>query len=279
MQIGIDWLSFTGKVNVIEGQTERETFDNIITYLDELNPVILNVMNIESGWKFGSGRKPYKVSWQRSDYGMSIYLHPRLPHFLVEITGKGCRTLAEHKDAVEFLEAVAPRLTRLDLACDMLTDTRPLDFVAQREKTRFQSHSEVVSESGETCYVGSKQSNRYARCYRYNEGHERSHLLRVEYVVKAEDARLTAQAILDTDLYSVAAALGGQYGWMHEDWQVNPPTELELRAFREERREGKTLFWLGDTVAPLLLRLHREGTFDVEQWFRENILAQLEKDE
>lgn len=275
MQITIDWLSFTVKFPVLEEDTEKIAFQNILVSLDEISPVILDVMDIENGWKFGSGRKPYKVSWQRNDFGMSIYLHPRLGHALIEISGKGCRSIEQHAKAADFLAAVAPRLTRLDLACDMLTETRPVDFVAARDMKRFKSHSEVVSESGETCYVGSKQSNRYARCYRYNEGHERSHLLRVEYVVKAEDARMTATAILSEGLNAVASALGAQYGWRHEDWNVADPTEFELRAHREERRDGKTLFWLGGTVAPLLIRLHREETFDVLAWFRENVMSKL----
>lgn len=279
MQIAIDWLSFTIKrtVSEDEGDNERKTLKDVITALDELSPVILEVMDIGNGWGWGSGRKPYRASWQRNDFGMSIYIHPNLPHALIEITGKGCATLAENPLAVDFLRAVAPRLTRLDLACDMMTDVRPLDFVKLRDAGRFKSHSEVVSESGETCYIGSKQSNRYARVYRYNPPHERAHLLRCEYVVKAEDAKATAEAILRDGHYEVAAALGAQYGWRHEEWSVLPPTEIELKAYRPDRKEGKTLYWLSDTVAPLLVRLEREGVIDVERWFQENVLSELRK--
>lgn len=279
MQIAIDWLSFTIKrrVSEDEGDNERKTLNDVITALDELSPVILEVMDIGNGWQWGSGRKPYRASWQRTDFGMSIYIHPNLPHALIEITGKGCASLSENPLAVDFLRAVAPRLTRLDLACDMLTDVRPLDFVKMREAGRFKSHSEVVSESGETCYIGSKQSNRYARVYRYNEPHERSHLLRCEYVVKAEDAKATAEAILKEGHYAVASALGDQYGWQHPQWRVLPPSEIELKAYRPDRKEGKTLYWLSDTVAPLLVRLEREGVIDVERWFQENVLSELRK--
>lgn len=275
MQINIDWLSFTVKRPVGEGDTENKALTDVITALEELSPSILDVMEVENGWKWGSGRKPYKTSFHRADFGMSIYLHPRLPHALIEITGKGCATLGEHAAALTFLEAVSPRLTRLDLACDMLTETRPKTFAGQRLPGRFKSHSEAFSESGETVYIGSKHSNRYARCYRYNPPHERSHLLRVEYVIKAEDAKLTAAAIIRDGHYAVATALGEQYGWLSPEWHVLPPTDIELKAYRPERREGKTLFWLNDTIAPLLVRLQREGIIDVEAWFHENVIEIL----
>lgn len=276
MQINIDWLSFTGKRTVGDGDTEQKALADVFTYLDEIDPVILDVMNVTDDWKWDNGRKPYRASFRRPDFGMSIYVHPNLPHFLIEITGKGCASLGEDYRAPRFLEKISERLTRLDLACDMLTDTRPLDFVAQRVEGRFKAHSEVVSETGETCYIGSRSSNRYARVYRYNEPHERAHLLRVEYVVKAEDAKLTAQAIIKHDPYIIAKSLGEQYGWKHPVWSVDAPTEDELRAYRPERRQGKTLFWLNDTVAKLIVKLHREGTIDASEWFATNVLHNLE---
>jgi Uri superfamily endonuclease len=175
------------------------------------------------------------------------------------------------------LEAVAPHLTRLDIACDILTETRPLDFVTKRNPGRFKSHSEVFSESGETCYVGSKQSNRYARVYRYNAPHERAHLLRVEYVIRAEDAVLTANALLQSGQDAVAKSLGRQYGWYHEDWNVEDTSDARLVAYRPDRREGKTLYWLNDTIAPLLVRLAREGIIDPDLWFYENVTQVIRK--
>lgn len=279
MHIKIDWLSLTGKRSVGEGDTERHALGQALEYLQELSPVVNETLSGEGGWQWDKGRTPYSASYRRGDNGVSIFVHPRLDHFLVEITGKGCETLASSSSAYEFLKAVQPRLTRLDLACDMLTDTDPLIFTQQRDATRFRSHSEFVSESGTTAYIGSRTSNRYCRVYRYNSPHERAHLLRCEYVVKAEDAKLTALAILDTDHYSVANTLGEQYGWRHPDWKVDEPGVVELKSYRPERREGKTLFWLADTVAPLLVRLAKEGTLDANLWFQENVLKYLPSDD
>ena len=276
MHIKIDWLSFSLPLVLLEDETEQTTLAGVLAACDRINPLILDVVNVMPTWKWGSGRAPYRASFNRPDNGISIFLHPALPHALIEISGKGCETLADHPRAADFLEAITPRLTRLDLAADMLTDLDPLDFVAEREQGHFKSHSEHVSESGTTCYIGSRTSNRYARVYRYNPPHERAHLLRCEFVVKAQDAKLTAQAILADGHYAVAKALGSAFGWLHPVWRVDAPTEAELRAFRPERREGKTLFWLADTVAPLLVKLHQEGTIDIHEWFAQHILPKVE---
>lgn len=279
MQSRIDWLSLTGKRTVGEGDNELIALKGAVSYLDDLDPVILDALEFGTDWKWEKGRTPYKAAYRRPDNGCTIYVHPRLDHFLVEVSGRGCEALSDSPHAYNFLKAVTPRLTRLDLACDMLTDTDPLTFTSMRDEGRFKSHSEFVSDSGVTSYIGSRTSQRYARVYRYNPPHERAHLLRVEFVVKGEDAKLTSQAILETDHYSVAAKLGEQYGWKHPDWKPVEPSLVELKAYRPERREGKTLFWLNDTVATLLVKLAREGTLDVEQWFATNVLRKLKDDD
>lgn len=272
MQINIDWLSFTVRREVGEDDTEQTVLAQVLYAVSQLYEDFWDALQGSQPWEWRSGRKPYRASFARPDGGVAIFLHPALDHALIEISGKGCATLGEWRDPAGLLTGIAPRLTRFDLACDILTETRPLDFVQQRQPGRFTSHSEVVSESGETCYIGSSTSNRYARCYRYNPPHERAHLLRIEYVLKSEDAKSTALTILSDGHEAVAAALGRQFGWQHPEWLVLPPSEVELRAYRPERHEGKTLFWLSDTVAPLLVRLAKEGTIDPIEWFATNVL-------
>lgn len=276
MHIKIDWLSFSIPVPTDGDTTEREVLYRALDWMVAHDIVLPEPLMCSDAWKWGRGRAPYRASYSSPDNGITYFVHPALPHALVEISGRGCEHLSEYANAADLLEAITPRLTRLDLAADMLTDLDPLDFVAQREQGHFKSHSEHVSESGTTCYIGSRTSNRYARVYRYNPPHERAHLLRCEFVVKSEDAKLTAAAILQDGHFAVAKALGSSFGWQHPVWSVQTPTEAELRAYRPERREGKTLFWLADTVAPLLVKLHQEGAIDVQRWFSENVLTRID---
>lgn len=272
----IDWLSFTVPVGVGEGIP-----------LHRLGAVCHDalIQNIGSHARFlfgrddlvpGKGRAPYSISWSRPDFGVTMFAHPQLPHALVEVTGRGCEALGKYKGAEDFLEKITPRLTRLDVACDMLTPTRPNYFVQHREEGRFKAWSEVVSESGHTIYVGSRHSDRYCRVYRYNEPHPRAALLRCEFVLKAEQARLAASTLLTEGLDSYAASLGNTFGWTHPDWQPAVHTDAEATAWRPERRQGKTVRWVYSQVLPSLLKLHSEGALDLRAFFENEILPSLD---
>jgi hypothetical protein len=275
----VDWLSWSVKFEAGEGRGVNETARLAIEALDALDPELGARLFGYSDYTAGKGRAPYSHSFSWHNNGLTLFVHPNLPHALFEMSGKGCDIILQEDWFWSILEPIRERLTRLDVACDMMCEVRPLEFTTQRDTGRFKAHSEVVSESGETNYVGSRTSNRYARVYRYNPPHERAHFLRCEYVVKAEDAKATAFAIINDGLESVALALGEKFGWQHPVWEVSAHTPAELQAYRPDRREGKTLFWLADTVAPLLVRLHREGTLELGQWFRDYIEANLTPDE
>lgn len=275
MHAKIDWLSFTV---LMPDSSVNQGIDNhwaeIVKAMTALTPNIFELLGYVEPSR-GGGRKPYSDSVTWADNGIALFYNPKLPHALIEISGKGCDYVESLGHGYALLAAIHPRLTRLDIAADMLCDTTPTEFTSKRSKGRFSSHSEMVSESGETCYIGSRSSNRYGRVYRYNPPHPRSHLLRSEFVLKAEDARITLDAVLSQGLMPVVKALGEQFGWLHPSWQVDEAAPAELQVWRPERREGKTLFWLNDTIAPLLVRLHEEGTIDAYQWFDENIAPHL----
>lgn len=203
-----------------------------------------------------------------------MFVHPRLTHALVEISGRGCEYLYSQGIDLEFVEAIQARITRLDIACDIETQAKPSSFVEDCDMKRFKSTSHVVSPSGETVYLGARSSDRYCRVYRYNAPHERSHLLRCEFVIKGANAKLTAARLRNEGYRALAAAMGDAFGFNHASWQPgsNPS---DLRTFRAERREGKTLYWLASTVAPLFVRLHTEGVIDVSDWFDEHIGKKL----
>lgn len=273
MLIKVDWISFSVLVAPQPDAYDYDMAPFVLDALLELHPEFGDWLEIDGKYTYETGRRPYSICFRHPNNGVSIYAHNRLSHASIEITGRGCDMLIEKNLILPVLYATKTRLTRLDLACDMLTDTVPLDFVTQRKEGRFKSHAEQVSGDGSTCYVGAKTSDRFAKVYRYNPPHERAHLLRCEYTVRAENAKLLAEQILQTGQNSCAKALGVIFGWQHKDWHVEDATDVELKAYRPDRKQGKTLFWLADTIAPLMVRLHKEGVIDAEQWFAENVMS------
>jgi len=115
------------------------------------------------------------------------------------------------------------------------------------------------SETGETCYVGSQKSDRYARVYRYNEPHPRAHLLRIEHVFRKDYAKLVAKQCVNADVADVAAAAGKAFGWAHPVWDVQAIQDCDISLVGERRDDGKTVYWLVNSCAPAFKRLVETG--------------------
>lgn len=274
MFIRIDWISFSVEVKPTGVDDERKAANAAAHAIAALSPIAARLLELDGDWQPRNGRAPYKASWHNEAVGATIFVHPRLTHALVEISGRGCERLYNIGADMAMLGGVQSRLTRVDLACDMETKAKPSEFTQECDMKRFKSTSHVVSPSGETVYLGARSSDRYCRVYKYNAPHERSHLLRCEFVVKAANAKLFSERLRTEGYRACAAALGDAFGFNHAAWLpgANP---ADVRTFRAERREGKTLYWLASTVAPLFLRLHSEGVIDVNDWFNHHITSKL----
>lgn len=279
MNVKLDWLSFSLWHDECPLENDKHAIRSAFNILCDRVGEGPDEFFIHQQWETGPGRKPYSVSMRNSDNGIAIFANPKLPHFLIELSGKGCERMMRSPHAQAVIEAAADRVTRIDLACDILTDTDPRAFVAEREQGRFKSGSEMVSESGITCYVGSRTSQRYARVYRYSQPHPRAHLLRVEHVFKGEDARSSLAYLVENGYDLAAAQAARMFGWKHAAWDIAAASENELQAHRNERGEAKTIYWLYETVAPVLARLHREGILELGKFLEEAVFPRIDPEE
>lgn len=273
--VKLDWLSFSFFQAENHYETDKEAIEQAYQRLLEGVGEGPDRFFTMQKWENGPGRKPYSTSRRTLDGSIAVFANAKLPHALVEFSGKGMTKLLHSQHAEGILLAAAERVTRIDLACDFKTETDPREFAKSREKGRFKSGSEIVSESGTTVYVGSKTSNRYARVYRYAEPHPRHELLRVEHVFKGEDAKTMLAYILNFGYDKAAAQAQLMFGWKHADWNIEAAAETEVQAHREERGEAKTIYWLYDTVAPVIARLHNEGILNFGTFFSEAIAPKL----
>jgi len=218
-------------------------------------------------------RAPYIDSWRDVDNGITLFASPNLTHCCVEISGKGCETLISKNLLDQVLRACHTRVTRIDIASDIETQISPLEFVKEVNHERMRTSGHVKSETGETCYVGSQKSERYARVYRYNAPHPRANLLRVEHVFRKDYAKKVASEILDWTMESVAASAGMAFGWGHEIWKPGSVQGVELSIVRERGNTGSTVFWLVHSVAPAFKRLCADGTIiNPEEFIRKFFL-------
>jgi len=95
-------------------------------------------------------------------------------------------------------------------------------------------------------------------------------LLRAEFQLKGDYARSVGEMVGDgMALNGIAASLGETFGFQHECWiPDSTPTPLKVHTHAQS---GNTVYWLTNTIAPLLRRLQREQRLDLEAWLDEYV--------
>jgi hypothetical protein len=171
----------------------------------------------------------------------------------------------------DILQIVGSRLSRLDLACDIETDTDPLSFTDNNEGKSVKAGGHFFSLDGITVYVGSRESERYARVYRYHEPHPRAKYLRVECVLRGDYAKAGAKRIITDGLVSASLAANKPYGWKHPCWHPDSSTVRKITAPRSSQSEAKTLRWLVNVVAPSLARATLANVIDLDEFINEKV--------
>lgn len=245
-----------------------DTYSSAVEWLVDTYPFFNRVFGWPIGWQVVKPRAPYSFARRSNDCTRTLYVHPLASHFTLEVSGQYCQKIAPVMPDV--CKAFEGCFTRLDLAVDMDTPVTPLEFDEKVNAQRIQTRSKMVSSTGQTVYIGSRTSERFARVYRYFPPHPRAHLLRAEFQLKGAYANAYADEIAQgVTLSSLASGLGDTFGFAHDCWKpdsVSKPVTVASHA-----QSGQTVAWLTKTVAPLLRRLEREGKLDVSAWIAEYV--------
>jgi hypothetical protein len=258
----IDWVSFVLKLDQTVEGGGRELARDMMIVAKTAFPDDLQDALFDQPFEPVKGRAPYSMCMRRSDHNVSIYFGGKQAHILFEVTGGGCEALSRHSQLLPLVELVRPFISRLDVAVDMPVSTLPHTFTASGYSDRFKSTSNMVSDTGETVYIGSRDSERYARVYRYNPPHPRSAWLRCEFCLKHENAKAAAALLPEIGLLELVARLGNTFGWRHPAWQPDKATESLLSGWTPERRHGATVRWLLTSVFPAMAKLVKDGTIE-----------------
>lgn len=265
MRTHIDWLTFT--MTMQYGAVTQGAGDFAEEYALAIEQAFLTTFGamlvadtFGGKWeKNERSRAPYVDSWTMEGRGVSLFASPTLTHCCVEISGVGCERLITTEKLGRVLAAVSERITRIDIATDIETGTRPSEFVGQLNHARMTARGFQKSKTGETCYVGSQKSDRYARVYRYEPPHPRAKLLRVECVFRREQAKIAAKYCVDKGVDAAAAACTAVFGFTHRDWAPLDSGFLFESTVKGDRAQGKTVFWLATSAASAFKRLVASG--------------------
>lgn len=277
----IDYFSFA-----FENETPHDIFPSMFPYLStKVREHVQEILGEESyrvsEWREVAAIAPLRFARQHKESACYVAWSPSLPYGVVQFAGGGVDYLESNGKLGAVLQAWHERASRVDIAVDIETDICPKDFAETRSNDRFQSFSHWNSVQGQTSYVGSMKSERYARVYRYNEPHPRAGLLRVEHVFRRLYAKQLAARLLSVKPEALMRACGEIYGWQHPLWQpelVCDQDSAEIRLTPKERHRSQTLRWLEDVCIPAAVRLHLEGEIpDLWVWMAEQVNLHMER--
>ncbi len=266
----IDWISFTVEVPTdkdgmtprwLDARNVKLCRRQALSWLSEKVGIdVMKSLFPELSVNEEAGRFPYRYMVVDNQTNVRIYFDSSLKHFLVEVSGRGCKRATEKGTIVTLLEGIHSRVTRLDLSCDMDTDTTPIEFVKAGYSGKFTSSSVHQSESGQTVYVGSSKSDLQAAVYRYAEPHPRSHLLRVEHRFRRDAAKAYGKLVTENGLTNAVLAAGERFGWQSDLWNVNEICAVQPPRVAIDAKDSNVARWLLTQVFPAMRRYEREGT-------------------
>jgi hypothetical protein len=275
MDFKVDWISFTiplpGIVDSGGDEAQRFVLERVIEFLGSAwEPITAG-----HGWEVYQGRGFYKYVMLNPNSKLSVQWGDVNSHIYCECSGFTCRLIDDVSSCEDFLQTVGSRTCRIDIACDIESDAKPLDFTVNNEGKSFTAGGHIFSKDGETCYVGSRKGERFARVYRYHEPHPRAKYLRIETVQRGSYAKALADRILRDGLLSAALASNKPYGWKHPAWRVDMATVQKIQAARSSISEAQTIRWLVDVVAPSLARACKENLIKLDEYIEKHIKPRL----
>lgn len=278
MRTHIDWLTFTITPEYFDSESVN-LLQAVYGALDTRLGSELALSVFGGTWVIRErSRAPYTKAWEIEDAGITLFASENLTHACVETSGSGCERLIDQNTMTGLLTVFQDRVTRIDIASDIETNVKPTEFVSKTNHERMRSSGYQTSESGETCYVGSQKSDRYARVYRYFEPHPRAHLLRVECVFRREYAKKVASACLISRASSIAQSAGMAFGFNHDVWRPDDLETADISVVQAERKMGKTIYWLIKSCAPAFKRLCEDGTIKNPEQFLQDYFVSDQKE-
>lgn len=275
----IDWFSFTLPNDAPHDEYAPELIGLSKDYLQGWYAGWGSMLPHPTEWLPVTSNKPFKKALHLPGMGIRMEWGGGSDRLLVSIPGRGCQQLRAMGAFDKLLAVYGAYASRIDFAVDMECDTRPAAFVNMRTSKRHKNLSFMTSEEGETCYVGSWSSDRFARVYRYNPPHERAQYLRAEHIFRGKEAGAFVRGYLRRGNISAMEFVKTIYGWADEHWTPEPadPSDMEeFRHYKPERHVSKTLKWLEDVCVPAAVRLTREGEIEnIYEWFEERVMIAL----
>lgn len=211
--------------------------------------------------------RPYRTAIKHHGMGVEIHWNEALIHAYMRFTGEACAVFNRRGDGMRDLAfARASRVTRIDLAHDFRVTTRPEDVMNAGFSPRIQSVSMTKSSTGETLYLGSRQSEKFTRVYRYDPPNPRSETLRVEIEFKGDKAKSISQSL---GHQAVPDVYWGEFRALqlsHDALSSEAPSESKSAPLpRQKTSEAGTDRWLRLVALPAIRSAILNGRLEKQE--------------
>ncbi len=271
MHCKVDYLSFT--IDVDPDIVKLKSDERLIveSLIERVFPSEVITVVINNDWEIYKGGKHYSVRLMDRNSKFSLSYHPNKTYATVELSGQTCDIVRDAGLLDKILHLAKERVTRVDLAVDFETDCTPDDFLSNYNNVVFKGNSRIEEVTGITNYIGSWNSERFARIYRYHDPHPRSHLLRVEHVYKGGWAKSILPVILSGGIVQACLSCGEAFAWKHPLWDRGTARISKIKSPRVTPSQSSKYRWLVTQVAPAIRKARDEGWFDLDQFMRDHI--------
>lgn len=266
----LDYFAFTFPI-ALQGDNDNEhTLQTILLALhDHTAHRLLDTVTARLWeWKAPAGFYTNRIQCPKS--GVQIQWAKANRFALCTMSGTSLDVVLKSIDLPSLAACANGRATRLDFAVDFQTLEQPKTFVDAGYSDGFKSNGYYETETGSTYYVGSRNGERMARCYRYSSPHPRSHLLRVEVEYKGDAAKQACSQMLSVPLTELTLAAHAPFKWQHPLWSETGAQVSKIPARAYDREGAGTLRWLETSVVPALKKSHDKGILNLWEWFTEH---------
>lgn len=229
----IDWYSFTIPVAGGLKGDGNDTLNFLGNVLSGLFDNRLDRLEKDGTWRIVQAKGFYQFRATHIDSGVCVSWGEVNAHLFVELPGQACAWARFTGLFEQLVKATHDRASRVDCAIDILTSTKPVEFVSAGFAKRFAKNTiDGRSDTGDTFYVGSRKSDRFARVYRYDPPNPRSPYLRVETQFGGKSARSVAALLASDGALAAVAAAHRPFQWAHKEMTLD---FLQLRVFELDR--------------------------------------------
>lgn len=274
MKAKVDWYEFVYQTQDPLGAVGQGDYSRLNEHINSTPARPPGIYKPFSEWDVFPGRGIWSLRLQNPDTKVSISVSDKRGGFKMELPGEACDHAREYGNLTDLIVSTRDWCSRIDLAIDINTgNLEPIEFRAyayaatQSASKRLKSSSESHSGAGDTYYLGSWNSDRFARVYHFNPPHPRSEFVRFEAVYKGKYAKTLLKNWDGFSTETLVKSAHDTYKWEVQEIKNWDAAAFDVTVPRSDKSNGAQIRWLLTVCIPALRKALESGAVSYEYVF------------